>query len=462
MISKLSPVFASLLLCLSTVSFGQKSDSALLKKLNAQLELDIHQPGLWVDSVSTAEGNIKLYFSRSRSFAVGEIDETTADGLVESFLHLTDEYSKIHFLVIDRATNNWVPMQNMVTSVPRVEYKERVNTDPFAATRGGQVAGAHRVFPTGGQGRVAGPLAGKTVWLSQSHGWHNTGAGFVTQRGAFNQIVEDFVNAETIDYYLIHYLMSAGANVWTVRERDMNTREIIVNNDQGAPAYTETGSWTDGSIAGYGGTYRTSSSSNAETSSATYTPTVDSSGLYWVSVRFVAGANRATDVRYRIVHAGGTTDYTVNQEVHGDTWVYLGQFYFFAGGNYSVTISNESAEASQAIIADAVRLGGGKGQDPDCLNGGAASNRPRYEESARMYANYQGYPTCREDVTMRPVYTEWELSKGYPTEKDDAIFLSLHTNGGGGTGTESFMHDGTTNPVTAGSLQLRDSVQKQI
>jgi hypothetical protein len=305
------------------------------------------------------------------------------------------------------------------------------------------------------------------VWLSPGHGWQNTGTGFgfLTQRGNSNQLVEDFTTAETVDYYLLNYLINAGANVWSVRERDMNPAEIIVNNDDGAPAYTETGTWSNGTIAGYGGTYRTHVASACENATAVFKPAVDTSGLYWVAVRYISGVNRATDVKYAVTHAGGTTRFTVNQEIHGDTWIYLGQFYFFAGGKYKVTISNESADSTQAIVADAIRLGGGIGQTPDCLNGGVVSGRPRFEESARQFARYQGHPPCREDVTVRPIYTEWELRKGVATEINNAVFVSFHTNAGGGTGTESYRYNGlgSSQPnITPGSTQLRDSIHRQL
>jgi len=458
-------------LFLSAIFFCQvlhaQTDSSLTKRVNQLLQSQLPSASLQVDSLVTKEKALYVFFNIDRRFAKGDISETAAEDMMELLTHLTEETgtNQLYLLARDQQTNEWKTLDYFTNMAPVVPYKPVPNNDPYPDSKGRQTAGHAKVFPGGGQAGIAGPLAGKTVWLSPGHGWHNTGSGFTTQRGTSFQLVEDFITAESMDYYLVHYLMNAGANVWSVRERDMNPREVIVNNDQGAPGYTETGAWADGSIAGYGGTYRTSSADAAETATAVFTPVIDSSALYWVSVRFIAGTNRATDVKYTITHAGGTTTYTVNQEVHSDTWIYLGQFYFFAGGNYKVTISNASAESGQAIVADAVRFGGGTGQQPDCTNGGAPSGRPRFEEAARQYANYQGYPTCREDVTMRPVYTEWELSKGAPTEINEAIFVSWHTNAAGGTGTETYIYNGggASQPiVTAGSLQLRDSVQKQI
>ncbi|THU38007.1 hypothetical protein FAM09_15075 [Niastella caeni] len=455
-----------ILLCIihNVTSFAQ-SDSTIVHHVN---KLIAHEPSIRMraDSIIKVNGDLQVYFNTDRSYVQGSISETESEGLNELLVHLiTDTDSRnVLLLAKDKATGKYKTLDYFVKTPAIEKYKAVKNNDPFPDKQGKAAAAQARVIPGVGQPIATGALSGKTVWLSPGHGWHNTGTGFITQRGTTNQLVEDFITAETIDYYLLNYLTNAGANVWSVRERDMNTSEIIVNNDDGAPAYTETGTWNTGTAVGYGGTYRTNTANASATAKAIFKPTVTANGLYWVSVRYISGANRATDVQYIVKHAGGTTTYKVNQEIHGDTWVYLGQFYFFAGGDYNVTISNQSTDASQAIIADAVRLGGGIGQTPDCINGGAASGRPRFEESARQFARYQGHPTCREDVTVRPVYSEWELSKG-GNEIDNAVYVSFHTNAGGGTGTETYRYNGagSSQPnITPGSTQLRDSIHKQL
>lgn len=455
------------ILCSASLSLAQ-NDTSIVNHLNQLItqEPAIH---LRVDSVIKLNDDLQIYFNTDASFTQGDISETESEVLTELTLHLiTDTDSRnILLLAKDRSTSEWKTLDYFVLAPPIEKYEAVKNNDPYPDKPGTTGTEAARIFPGAGQPVGAGALSGKTVWLSPGHGWQNTGTGlgFLTQRGTSNQLVEDFTTAETVDYYLLNYLINAGANVWSVRERDMNTTEVIVNNDDGAPTYTETGIWSNGTIAGYGGTYRTNVASPHTTATAVFKPTVTTSGLYWVSIRYISGVNRATDVKYAIKHAGGTTKFTVNQEIHGDTWVYLGQFYFYAGGEYKITISNESADSTQAIIADAVRLGGGIGQTPDCLNGGTASGRPRFEEAARMYARFQGHPPCREDVTVRPIYTEWELSKGLANEINNAVFVSFHTNAGGGTGTESYRYNGlgSSQPnITPGSTQLRDSIHRQL
>ncbi|MEO1625004.1 MAG: N-acetylmuramoyl-L-alanine amidase, partial [Bacteroidota bacterium] len=307
--------------------------------------------------------------------------------------------------------------------------------------------------------RAEGMLTGKTVWLSAGHGWHHRRGGISTQRGNSHGLVEDFATAEFVNYHLLKYLHQAGANVWTVRERDMNQREVIVRSSERAPAYREKGRWKQSRSKGYKGEkYRFAISSTKETATASFRPYIPESGLYWVSVQYLSGVNRTVDARYRIEHAGGVSEISVNQETHGSTWVYLGQFYFEKGRKGGVVLSNCSSENGQAVIADAVRFGGGVGKEADCY-GGKGSGAPRFEESARYYAHYQGYPKCANDVVIRPSYAEWELSKGTAEERRNAVYLSLHTNANGPGGTESYIH---THRHSADARRLQASLHDQL
>src|SRR5688572_10726540 len=71
--------------------------------------------------------------------------------------------------------------------------------------------------PVGAPGSP-GALAGKTIYLSAGHGFVWTGAGWRTQRGNTNGIVEDLLTIEAIDQYVVPYLHAMGAYVVTVRE----------------------------------------------------------------------------------------------------------------------------------------------------------------------------------------------------------------------------------------------------
>ena len=135
----------------------------------------------------------------------------------------------------------------------------------------------------------------------------------------------------------------------------------------------------------------------------------------------------------------GSPHISINQEIHGSTWVYLGQFYFEKGNQSKVILTNESNETGQAIVADAVRFGGGMGNVPDC-DYTKTSREPRFEEGAKYFAQFQGYPECTNDVSIRPKYAEWELEKGSWEEKKNAVYISWHSNASRGSGTESYVH----------------------
>ncbi|MEQ1552771.1 MAG: N-acetylmuramoyl-L-alanine amidase, partial [Ferruginibacter sp.] len=420
------------------------------------------------DSISYAENKILIYFNKDITHTKASLPSDYVEILPELLLPISTNLSNTQIILLakENITNEWKSIEYFANHPPTQKYIPIINNDPYPAKLGANNVVSNRVFPTTGSPTPVGALAGKTVWLSPGHGWQNTGSGFTTQRGTTNGIVEDFITAESIDYYLMGYLYNAGANVWSVRERDVNPNEIIVDNDVPASGYSETGTWANGSVAGYGGTYRVATSTATEDATAIFEPNVSQSGLYWVSVRCIAGANRVTDVGITIIHSGDTSKVKINQEIHGETWVYVGQFYFTAGSTNKIILSNESMEVGQAIIADAVRLGGGVGADLDCLNTSQpASNRSRFEESARQYAKFQGHPPCVEDVTVRPKYSEYELSKGTATEINNAVFVSWHTNAGGGNGTESYVYNqlGAGRPnITAGSIDLRNFIHTQL
>ena len=123
-----------------------------------------------------------------------------------------------------------------------------------------------------------------------------------------------------------------------------------------------------------------------------------------------------------------------------------------------MTLLSDSVDPGQAVVADAVRFGGGLGS---IAGPGGTSGKPRWEEAARHWVQYQGAPSWiyEDDVTARPLYAEWETAKGYPGEAGNAVYVSWHTNAGGGTGTNSYIHD---TRLPAGSPELQDWVHAEL
>ena len=305
-----------------------------------------------------------------------------------------------------------------------------------------------------------GALSGKRIAVSPGHGyyWHST-LGWTTQRGVIDGLTEDIHTAEICNQYLIPFLHNLGADVVMAREHGEVNVDGLVDNDNGAPGYTETGSWTTSASSGYNGLgYRYVSSNAAnETATATWTIPVTKDGLYPVFLSFRASANRTTAATYRIEHTGGISTAVVDQTLDNLTWAHIGNFWFGQAQGARITLSNLSSNAG-VCIADTVRLGGGLGS---LVRGGTTSNQLRWKECARYWAQYAGAPSSvwdntpggqdnDDDVTARPRFAEWRTA--------DA-FVSLHTNAGGGAGTDTFIYSGG---ATAGSSALSQAVHTQL
>ena len=94
----------------------------------------------------------------------------------------------------------------------------------------------------------------------------------------------------------------------------------------------------------------------------TWTPDIPDDGQYAVYVSYQTVANSITDAAYTVVHRGVRTEFRVNQQMGGETWVYLGTFDFAKGqsADNCIELSNLSAEDG-VVTADGIRLGSGRG-----------------------------------------------------------------------------------------------------
>lgn len=305
-----------------------------------------------------------------------------------------------------------------------------------------------------------GSLAGRRIAISPGHGyyWHSS-LGWTTQRGEIDGLIEDIHTAEICNRYLIPLLENLGAEIVHCREPGEVPFDAVVDNDQGTPAYVETGAWSTSQSSGYqGSTYRfAGSNAIAETATATWHLPVLVSGMYPVFAWFRASSNRTPAAHYRVTHSGGTTEVVVDQTVDDRTWAHLGTFWFDAQQGATVTLSNLSPNPG-VVIADAVRLGGGTGS---IARGGTTSQQPRWRECARYWTQFSGAPSSvynpsatgqdnSDDVTARPRFAEWRTADAY---------LSVHTNAGGGSGTSTFIYSGG---ATAGSTTLSQRVHTQV
>ncbi len=285
-------------------------------------------------------------------------------------------------------------------------------------------------------------LQGRHVSLWASHGcfFDQNEGGWRWQRPKLFATTEDLYTQTIVVPYLIPMLENAGANVFTPRERDWQKEEIIIDNDGSKRNYIEVtskakwqtspqsgflmrqGAFSDGENPFEAGSARMvkTTSSKSRYSLATYQPDFKKAGRYAVYVSYQTLPQSVDNVLYTVWHKGERTEFHVNQQMGGSTWVYLGTFDFDAG--YSefnkVTVSNHSNQKG-VVTTDAVRFGGGMG---NIQRFGQLSGMPRALEGARYYAQWAGMP-----------YEVYSSKNGHDDYGDDINVRSLMTNllGGG-------------------------------
>jgi len=271
-------------------------------------------------------------------------------------------------------------------------------------------------------------LYNRNIALWHSHGWYfEPGLNrWEWQRARLFQTVEDlFPMAYTLQM-LVPMLENAGASVFIPRERDWQIHEVIVDNDgsTGRSIFVSTdpgGIYSGGTGFGLGtppyvdenpfrlGSWEQIPAEREPTASVQWIPEIPEEGDYGVYISYHSLKESPDDARYRVFHAGGVSEFLVNQRMGGGTWVYLGRFHFDRGLNPEsgkVVLSNQSLNRKALLTADAVRFGGGYG---NISRNGQTGLRPRYQEAARYYLQYAGFP----DTLV------WKLNSPVQDYKDD-------------------------------------------
>ena len=314
-------------------------------------------------------------------------------------------------------------------------------------------------------------LFNKNISLWHSHGWYfnNTENRWEWQRPRLFQSVEDLGPLSFTLPYLIPMLENAGARVFVPRERDIQTHEVIVDNDSPSEAYVEKAgnpdhAWTDGgpgfrpavmypgNVNPFSlGTARRTIADVSGSSSIRWIPAIPETGDYAVYISFTMADSNVADAEYTVFHAGGTTRFRVDQRQGGGTWLYLGTFRFREGvrpDSGQVLLTNKSAEPGRYVTADAVRFGGGMGV---VERGGAVSGRPRFIEGARYYLQFAGAPDTlvynlnknendyKDDYQSRAEFGNYLYGAPYGPNKNRAVpglhipmdlSLAFHTDAG--------------------------------
>ncbi len=282
-------------------------------------------------------------------------------------------------------------------------------------------------------------LQNKHIALWQSHGRY-----FAQDRGTWKWqrprlfgTTEDLLTQVFVVPYIIPMLENAGAVVYTPRERDWQRNEVIVDNDShnNKGSYLEVSykkyKWEKSLRAGFAqkrtvytdqqnpfteGTARTIRTiKKKEKAFAEWIPNIPEKGKYAVYISYQTLPESVPDAKYIVFHNGGATEFVVNQQMGGGTWVYLGTFEFDKGKNdYGMVILSNESKHKGVVSADAVRFGGGMG---NIVRGNSTSGLPRFLEGARYNAQWSGFP-----------YTIYSRSKGTNDYNDDINVRSLATN----------------------------------
>lgn len=391
--------------------YAQNSDKDIEYQIqqyfnNYQASINIKQPLLKSINIDDKQKLITIIVSEN--FAYQPFTSQTVDKVYSAVKQITsDRYKryKLNIITDDSLIEDLVP--NAIRGKKKDKDRLFVNLENKNNAW---------VTPLSKPNKVSQGLQNSQIALWQSHGAYyiNDKNKWGWQRPALFCTTEDLFTQSFVIPYIIPMLENAGAYVFTPRERSTQPYEVIVDNDINTNSlYIEEGSrkakWAATNLRGFAQTktiysngenpFRQGSARYAKTEKksnkafAEWIPTLPQSGSYPVYVSYQTLPNSVSDAKYIVFHKGGVTEFKINQQIGGGTWVYLGTFDFDKGNNQygMVILSNESKEKG-VVCADAVRFGGGMG---NIVRGKSVSGYPRYLEGARYNAQWSGMP---EDV----------------------------------------------------------------
>lgn len=402
----------------------------------------------------------KITVSASESFGYQPFQPQTVETIYQQVQNLLPGPVRFYDLIVCAGDK---PIDDLVPNLYRKKKQDKARLSLHTDYKGEPwVKNTSRPYD------ISRGLDNRHIALWQSHGKYFSAekGKWLWQRPQLFCTTEDLFTQSFILPYVIPMLENAGANVFTPRERDTQKNVVIVDNDtKDNSIYLEMKSrkarWETADGKGFArrkaiyqegenpfltGTARYAATEKKKNKAfAEWIPTLPETGEYAVYVSYQTQPNSVKDAKYLVFHKGGVTEFKVNQQIGGGTWVYLGTFAFDKGNNdYGmVVLSNESAEKG-VVCADAVRFGGGMG---NIARGGAVSGLPRYLEGARYAAQWNGMPydvyggqkgknDYTDDINARSnsinylsgssVYNPGQPGLGVPLE----MALALHSDAG--------------------------------
>ncbi len=430
-------LFAILFAVIFHPSFSQQINTDSLKKNLSSSLSNIYRetllrPGrVTVDSIAINERKKSIEFHTNLSLSYLPMREQTVQLIYDSVrYHLPATQKKYRIGVFS-------DQQEISTLVPNfyrqsAKDKNRMISHKVKTPLITNVSAPENAFNNG--------LANNHIALWQSHGWYYEQklGRWEWQRARIFQTVEDLYTQSYVLPFLTPMLENAGANVLLPRERDYNKHEVIVDNDSPDGKYTETNGkerWQQTASLGFAnpkkvylngenpftmGTARqTKTVSRGAESIATWTPDIPKAGNYGVYVSYQTVKNSAEDALYSVYHAGGRTDFSVNQTMGGGTWIFLGYFDFDKGQNQKITLSNKSKRAGKIVTSDAVKIGGGMGNIARMPNAeGFEKENTKSSETAVTKENVLSNIKYEPEISGYPRYTEgaryWMQWAGVP------------------------------------------------
>lgn len=306
-----------------------------------------------------------------------------------------------------------------------------------------------------------GVLSGRVVYTSGGHGWNGTPR--TLDRPFLLGMNEDYGNADQIVPFA-QYLFNAGATVVPLRPLGRQPNAVTLDQDDTAMSsagiVTYTGAWTPSNSTPYyvklpdSEGYRFSNAvTGAPTATARYTPNIPQAGYYPVYTWVLNSGNRINQ-EYLIKHAGGVSSVRVPHNLVGRGFVWLGTYWFDAGMNGYVEITNSrlAGDTGTVVIADAIRFGNGIGAD----------NRPRDEEGNRHWgADVNQFPgTVTSSNVSAPPRGAAHMNIG-PFGK--SVYVGFHSNAAGGRGAVGLHNNSAPSPnMTPNQIALATILGREI
>jgi len=325
--------------------------------------------------------------------------------------------------------------------LPTVEPLVRNNSRAYAAPKG---------------------LDNRHIAVYGSHGiyYHQGLERWLWQRAKMFTTVEDLYTTGYVMPFLVPMLENAGAVVIQPRERDRQLHEVIVDDTEAA----QEGDWNTEEKGGWGpipggvlyegenpftfGGYRYTQVGENH-ASMQYRPAIPEEGDYAVYVSYKTLKNSTDKAIYTVVHEGIKTEYCINQQMGGGTWVYVGTFHFGTDAQKNYVSVSSHGGSGKVVTSDAVRFGGGWGSIarypqkdfianvPSAQENGQSKKKkaaaepaplspreqmqdvaevsgfPRWEEGARYWEQYSGIPDSVYNYTGgKNDYTDDYASRG--------------------------------------------------